>query len=117
MYKLETAGQASEELEQNLFLKSLLEANIDGIIAFDAECRYTAWNRAMEEFSGVKREQALGKCAFDLFPCLKQTGEDNYYLQALSGTTAVAENRPYTIPETGRSGFFDGYYSPRHDEQ
>src|SRR5262245_3031320 len=117
MYKLETARQTTEELEQNLFLKSLLEANIDGIIAFDGEYRYTAWNRAMEEFSGVKREQALGKCAFDLFPCLKETGEDSYYLQALAGTAAVAENRPYRIPETGRSGFFDGYYSPRHDEQ
>jgi PAS domain S-box-containing protein len=116
MYKLETDRIATAELEQNLFLKSLLEANIDGIIAFDGECRYTAWNRAMEEFSGVKREQALGKCAFELFPCLKETGEDGYYLQALSGTTVVAENRPYTIPETGRSGFFDGYYSPRHDE-
>ncbi len=116
MYKLETGGQTTAELEQKLFLKSLLEANIDGIIAFDGECRFTAWNRAMEEFSGVKREQALGKCAFDLFPCLKETGEDSYYLRALSGTAAVAENRPYKIPETGRSGFFDGYYSPRHDE-
>ena len=107
----------NETHEQDLFLKCLLEANVDGIIAFDQEFRYTLWNRAMETFSGVKRENVLGKNAFELFPCLKETGEDRYYADALSGRTIVAETRPYNIPETGRSGFFDGYYSPRHDER
>jgi PAS domain S-box-containing protein len=102
--------------EQDLFLKCLLEANVDGIIAFDREFRYTTWNRAMERISGVKREQVLGKYAFDLFPCLKETGEDKYYREALAGRSVVAENRPYRIAQSGRSGFFDGYYSPRHDE-
>src|SRR5678815_2525475 len=102
--------------EQDLFLKCLLEANVDGIIAFDRECRYTTWNRAMERISGVKRDMVLGKCAFDLFPCLKQTGEDKYYFEALAGKSVVAENRPYVIAQSGRQGFFDGYYSPRHDE-
>jgi PAS domain S-box-containing protein len=107
----------NQQYEQDLFLRCLLEANVDGIIAFDTECRYTLWNRAMEKFSGVKREDVLGKCAFDLFPCLKDSGEDKFYLDAISGQTVVAETRPYNIPETGCSGFFDGYYSPRHDEK
>ena len=105
-----------ERRKQDIFLKCLLEANVDGIIAFDMDCRYTLWNRAMEEFSGVKREEVLGRSAFELFDCLKETGEDKYYLAAIAGKTVVAEARPYNIPETGRSGFFDGYYSPRHDE-
>ena len=54
-----------EPQEQHLFLKCLLEANVDGIIAFDREFRYTTWNRAMERISGVKRENVLGKCAFE----------------------------------------------------
>lgn len=106
-----------EPQEQHLFLKCLLEANVDGIIAFDREYRYTTWNRAMERISGVKREEVLGKCAFDLFPCLKETGEDKYYLEALAGKSVVAENRPYKIAQSGRNGFFEGYYSPRHDEK
>jgi PAS domain S-box-containing protein len=105
-----------EPQEQHLFLKCLLEANVDGIIAFDRDFRYTTWNRAMERISGVKREDVLGKCAFEMFPCLKETGEDKYYLEALAGRSVVAENRPYIIAQSGRSGFFDGYYSPRHDE-
>ena len=71
----------------------------------------------MERISGVKREDVLGKCAFDLFSCLKETSEDKYYREALAGRSVVAENRPYVIPQSGRNGFFDGYYSPRHDEK
>src|ERR1044071_7190437 len=85
-----------EPQEQHLFLKCLLEANVDGIIAFDREFRYTTWNRAMERISGVKRELVLGQCAFDMFPCLKETGEDEFYREALAGRSVVAENRPYT---------------------
>jgi PAS domain S-box-containing protein len=107
----------SKQKEEDLFLKCLLEANVDGIIAFDREFRYTTWNRAMERISGVKREDVLGKCAFELFSCIKQTGEDQYYLAALAGRSVVAENRPYIIPQSGCKGFFDGYYSPRHDER
>lgn len=107
---------SDERKEQNLFLKCLLEANVDGIIAFDLEFRYTTWNRAMERISGVKREDVLGKRAFDVLPCLTETGEDQYYREALAGKSVVAENRPYVVPQTGRKGFFDGYYSPRHDE-
>ncbi len=105
-----------ERSEEDLFLKCLLEANVDGILAFDREFRYTTWNRAMERISGVKREDVLGMCAFDVFSCLKETGEDHYYREALAGRSVVAENRPYVIPQSGRQGFFEGYYSPRHDE-
>jgi len=108
---------SGEPQEQDLFLKCLLEANVDGIIAFDREYRYTTWNRAMERFSGVKREDVLGKSAFEMFSCLKETGEDKFYYEALAGRSVVAENRPFTIPQTGKRGFFEGYYSPRHDEK
>ena len=107
---------SAEPQEQQLFLKCLLEANVDGILAFDRDYRYTTWNRAMERISGVKREDVLGQCAFELFPCLRETGEDEYYFEAISGRSVVAENRPYKIPQSGKRGYFDGYYSPRHDE-
>jgi PAS domain S-box-containing protein len=104
-----------EEPQEQLFLKCLLEANVDGIIAFDRDFRYTTWNRAMERISGVKREDVLGKCAFELFPCLRETGEDQFYLEAVAGRSVVADNRPFTMD--GKTGYFDGYYSPRHDEK
>ena len=104
-------------LPESQFLTRLLEASVDGILAFDRDCRYTAWNQAMERISGVRREDVLGKNAFVLFPFLRETGEDKCVLAALAGKNSVSDKRPYTIPETGREGFFRGYYSPLRNEQ
>ncbi len=69
----------------------------------------------MERISGKKRADVIGKNAFEVFPFLKQTGEDKCFYEALAGKSSVSENRPYTIPETGREGFFRGYYAPLYD--
>ena len=71
----------------------------------------------MERISGLRREDILGKCAFDVFPFLRETGEDKCFYAALAGENATSENRPYTIPETNREGFFKGYYSPLLNQQ
>jgi PAS domain S-box-containing protein len=104
-------------LKGDLFLGQLLDACVEGILAFDRDYRYIAWNKAMERISGLKREEVLGKVAFDLFPFIKETGEDKCLRAALAGESSTSENRPYAIPETGRSGFFKAYYSPLLDQQ
>jgi len=96
------------------FFESILDASVDGVLAFDRECRYTVWNRRMEVISGLKKEQVLGRVAFEVFPFLSQTGEEGYMREALAGRSAVSLARPYDIPESGRRGFFDGHYSPLH---
>ncbi|HEY3040127.1 MAG TPA: PAS domain S-box protein [Pyrinomonadaceae bacterium] len=104
-------------LQTELFLTQLLDAAVEGILAFDRDCRYIAWSKGMERIAGLKREDVLGKIAFDVFPFLKETGEDKYFQAALKGETATSDNRPFVVPETGRQGFFRGYYSPLVDEQ
>jgi len=105
-----------ETFSQNLLHASLIEASVDGILAFDRECRYIAWNRAMEFISGISRDEVLGKSAFEVFPFLKETGEAKYLFEALAGRSVIAQDRPYAVPETGRAGFFEGYYSPLRNE-
>jgi PAS domain S-box-containing protein len=99
------------------FVEMLIESSVDGILAFDRECRYTVWNPAMEQLSGVRKEDALGKCAFDVFPFLRETGEDQYFYKALTGESATATDRVFIVPRTGHKGFFEGRYSPLHDER
>src|SRR5215475_4867026 len=70
----------------------------------------------MDRMFGVIKFNALGKCAFEVFPYLKENGGDTFYLEALAGRTVVARNRPYVMPETGQRGFFEGHYSPLIDE-
>ena len=99
------------------FLQQLIDASVDGILAFDRDCRYTAWNRGMERIVGLTQEEVLGKCAFDLFPFLKETGEDLCFEAALAGRTATSADRSYAVPATGRTGLFEGEYAPLFDEQ
>jgi len=70
----------------------------------------------MEGIFGMRREEVLGKCAFEVFPFLKETGEFEYFLEALAGKSVVAENRPYHVPHNDRKGVFEGYYSPLRNE-
>jgi PAS domain S-box-containing protein len=105
-----------EKLPQSeLLLTQLLEASIEGILAFDRDFRYISWNKGMERISGLKPENVLGRCAFDVFPFIKETGEDKCLVAALAGQSTTSENRPYFVPETGRAGFFKAYYSPLRD--
>jgi signal transduction histidine kinase len=64
----------------------------------------------------MRKELVLGCSAFEVFPFLRETGEDRFFLDALAGKTLIATDRPYTVPETGHAGFFEGQYAPIRDE-
>ncbi|MEA3225511.1 MAG: PAS domain S-box protein, partial [Planctomycetota bacterium] len=112
-----TQRRKAEErvLREKRFSENLIDSSVDGILAYDDKCRCTIWNPGMEHISGVSKEEALGKCVFDVFPFLKKVEENKFFYEALAGRTVVAMDRPYIIPETGRQGFFEGYYSPLCD--
>ena len=104
-----------EPLQNHPFLTQLLDSSVEGILAFDRDFRYIEWNKAMERISGLKRADVLGKCAFDVFPFIEETGEDKYLRAASPENRTTSDNRPYVVPETGRQGFFKAYYSPLLD--
>lgn len=103
----EIALRREKELTENV-----IDSSVDGILAFDRECRFTVWNPAMELLSGVPASETLGRPAFDVFPFLKEIGEDQYMYEALAGRNPVARDRRYAVPSTGRSGFFEARYTP-----
>ncbi len=109
--------RAEEKIRQEEeFSERLINSSVDGILAFDRDCRYTVWNPGMERITGMSKGEILGRCAFDAFPFLKGIGEDRFFFEALAGKPIVAKNRPYVIPETGRHGFFEASYSPLLNE-
>jgi PAS domain S-box-containing protein len=96
--------------------EQLLRASADGLIAFDRQCRYVSWNAAMERISGIPASVALGRVAFELFPYLKDTGEEMCFLRALDGESSISRDRPYFVRESGRQGTFDAHYLPWRDD-
>lgn len=99
------------------FSEMLIDSSVDSIIAFDRKYRYTVWNKAIEKWSGISRNEAIGKSAFEIFPLLpEENWEYEFFNAALAGETKKVEDRSYIIPETGKEGFFEGHYSPLKNE-
>jgi diguanylate cyclase (GGDEF)-like protein/PAS domain S-box-containing protein len=101
--------------EMRAVFARLINSSVDGILAFDRECRYTVWNPGMERITGVSEVQALGKSAFEVFPMLEETGDGRFFSEALAGKTIVAKERSCLLPALGQ-GFFEGHYSPLFNE-
>jgi len=95
--------------------EQVVQGSVDGIIAFDRECRYTLWNPAMARIAGVDAPVVLGRVAFEVFPFLDSIGEREFFMAALRGESSVAADRRYHVPESGRKGWYEGHYSPLRD--
>ena len=63
----------------------MIDASVDGLFAFDRDCRLIAWNRAMQQISGLSRDEVLGKCVVDVFPFLREAGSESCFSAALNG--------------------------------
>jgi PAS domain S-box-containing protein len=84
----------------------------EGIIVFDSDLRYVVWNPFMELISGVPADKVLGKVSSEVFPHLKEQGVDLLHKRALNGETVISPDTPYYVPQSGRSGWVSGTYSP-----
>ncbi|MCX6353616.1 MAG: PAS domain S-box protein [Candidatus Aureabacteria bacterium] len=109
-----TMRKRAEEqiIREKEFSELLVSSSIDGIVAFDREMRYTVWNPGMENITGLSKDKTIGRRSLDIFPFLKESGVDKYFHDVLSGESVVARDRRYYIPQTGKEGFFEGFYSP-----
>lgn len=95
--------------------EKLIESSLDGIIAFDTNFNYTVFNPAMERILGMTKAEVLGRNAFETFPFLLDVGEDVHFKKAIQGKGSLSQDRPYTVPQTGRTGTFEALYSPLYD--
>jgi PAS domain S-box-containing protein len=106
---------AMNETTAKKILEFLIENSLEGVFAFDKDFRYTLWSRAMESITGLKSGEVIGKNAFQVFPFLKDIGEDRYFHDALAGKKSSSSDRRYVVPSTNRDGWFEGNYSPLFD--
>ena len=86
----------------------------DAMIAFDRDLRYVHFSAGMERLTGMTAAEVLGRKIYELFPFLREDCE-RLHAAVLRGETHSAEGRSYDIPETGRRGTYDAYYSPLFD--
>jgi PAS domain S-box-containing protein len=115
-----------EDISMRKLMESALENSIrfnneiisgagEGIIVYDRKFHYLVWNPFMEKLTGLKKEDVLGKFAFDIFPHLKEQGIDKLMERALAGEIVVSNDMQYRVPQRGISGWTIGTYAPHKD--
>jgi PAS domain S-box-containing protein len=107
------AEEALRESEQ--FTREIIQNAKEGIVVYDRDFNYLIWNPFMESHTGFSASETLGKNAFDLFPHLREQKIDILLQQALAGETIRSPDTPYHIPQTEKSGWVSGIYSPHYN--
>jgi PAS domain S-box-containing protein len=69
----------------------------------------------MEKLTGMEKKDVVGKCAIDIFPHLKEQGVDKLLNRALTGETATSPDTEYRCPQTGKTGWVVGTYTPHRN--
>jgi PAS domain S-box-containing protein len=105
--------QAELALRQSeQFNREVIASAQEGVVVYDCEFRYQAWNRFMEELTGVPASRALGQRGFDLFPHLREHKVDDMIRRALAGEVVHAPDMPFHVPSTHLSGWVSSVYGP-----
>jgi PAS domain S-box-containing protein len=102
-------------LDAKTFLLELLEHSVDGVLAVDTQGTVVVWNGALERIFGKPRGAAIGQPVFDVLAFLGETGEDWSIRESLWGQQSRTEEKRYFLPETGREGWYQAWYTPLRD--
>lgn len=98
--------------EEKDLKESIIEHVTDSITAFDKNGTYTAWNKAAELFTGIKREVVIGKKFQEVFPMLQHSEIKDKIDCALRGEHSQLRN----IPFMNREGYYDAEVVPNFDQ-
>ena len=109
-------NQTEEALQDaNQFNIEIVSQAGEGIIVYDRDLRYVAWNRFMERMTGVLAEDVLGRNAFELFPHLLEQGVDKLLTRALNGETVTSPDIQFYSNFTNQKGWVVGTYAPHRN--
>ena len=92
-------------MDRTAFIETIIASAGEGIIVYDRDLHYVAWNPMMEELTGLPAGQVLGGTAGDLFPEVMATGVGEDLQKTLADEATTSREFEYVIPGTGRRGW------------
>lgn len=99
--------------EGKQFAEMLTDASIDRILAFDKDMCITAWNKTVEQLSGIKKEEVMGIKLLERFPKMKEDEVlHNAIYTALNGAHVFLPARKGVYMK----GYFESYFIPLRDK-
>ncbi len=98
-------------------MERMLRGSQDGLVCVDRNLRYVYWSGVMETISGLPAEEVLGRHVLEVFPFLEASGGSLHFQEALAGGSVQATEQSFSIPETGREGYYNASYAPLEDSE
>ena len=84
------------------FNQEIIEDAAEGIIVYDSDLRYQLFNPVMEQLTGKRSDEVLGKVATEVFPRLGPSGIEAALKRALQGESVQVEDA--LIPKHSADG-------------
>ncbi|MDD5543213.1 MAG: PAS domain S-box protein [Acidobacteriia bacterium] len=109
-----TERKRNEEQLRELseFDNQIISSAQEGIVVYDRDLRYRVWNPYMEELSGLRAEEVIGRHPLEILPFLKEQGVYDLLQRALAGQTVVAPDIPQPPIGPKGPGWSSARFSP-----
>ncbi|MEH2207104.1 MAG: ATP-binding protein [Nostoc sp.] len=104
-------GALRSEQERSL---QLITSSVDGIVAFDADGCCTLWNPAMEQMTGLRQEDVMGRHGVDVFAVLLDAKTLQGFHPGIEKTVTTFDFH-FTHPKTRQRQWIEARYSPLHN--
>jgi PAS domain S-box-containing protein len=101
--------------EANEFSEQIIRSAQEGVIVYDLNLRYRVWNPFMEQISGKNACEVLGRHPSELFPFVQSSGLTERLESVLAGDVPVTIDFPYSVEETGKTGWCSDLSVPLRD--
>ncbi|MBU1809166.1 MAG: PAS domain S-box protein [Candidatus Omnitrophica bacterium] len=95
--------EALRKSEENY--RELTSSIADVFFAMSKDLRYTYWNKASENLTGISAKDALGKSLYELFPDIRGTETEKLYLKALETQQPQSALNEYRVKD--KNFFFE----------
>jgi len=92
--------------------KGIITGLRDGVIACTPDLILSEWNEAMEDITGIRAQDAIGKPLGEMLPFLGNTQSDSPARRALAGEISAIPDIPYEYRATGKTGWCRIVFSP-----
>lgn len=107
---LERSESALRETER--FTETVLNSVTDGVAVYDTELRYVAWNRTLQQVTGISADEVIGRSVLEVFPETKKDGIDLLLKRALKGENVRSGDRSFVMPSTGEEIWVQSAFGP-----
>ncbi|HEX7286130.1 MAG TPA: sigma 54-interacting transcriptional regulator [Candidatus Angelobacter sp.] len=98
------------------FNQEIINSAAEGIIVYDMELRYLVFNPFIQELTGRRAEEVLGRRAPDVFPWIREMGLDKMMERAVQGEVVHVPDL-LVHPQTGREIWESVTFGPHRDAE